>query len=109
MLLDFWGSWCAPCVEAIPKLKAVYDRYENQNFELVGFAAEGESSLRTAVDRYGIEWPQVVDNEVTYSSTFSVRGYPTYYLVGPSGTIVATGDRLREEGFIPVLEEYLGG
>jgi thiol-disulfide isomerase/thioredoxin len=108
VLLDFWGSWCAPCVEAIPKLKAVYDRYENQNFELVGFAAEGESSLRTAVDRYGIEWPQVVDNEVTYSSTFSVRGYPTYYLVGPSGTIVATGDRLREEGFIPVLEEYLG-
>ncbi len=108
ILLDFWGSWCAPCIEAIPKLKAIYDRYKDQNFELVGFAAEGESSLRTAVDRFEIEWPQVVDNEVNYSSTFSVRGYPTYYLVGPSGTIVATGDRLREEGFIPVLEEYLG-
>lgn len=108
VLLDFWGSWCAPCVEAIPKLKVIYDRYKEQNFELVGFAAEGESSLRTAMDRYEIEWPQVVDNEVNYSSTFSVRGYPTYYLVGPSGTIVATGDRLREEGFIPVLEEYLG-
>jgi len=108
VLLDFWGSWCAPCVEALPKLKEVYDRYRDRNFEIVGFAAQDESSLRNAVDQYGINWPQVVDNEADYSSTFSVRGYPTYYLVGPSGTILATRERLREEGFIPVLEEYLG-
>ena len=107
VLLDFWGSWCAPCVEAIPKLKEVYDRYRGQNFEIIGFAYQGEASLRKAMDQYETEWPQIVDDEGEYSTRFLVRGYPTYYLVNPSGTIVTTGDRLREEGFMSVLEEYL--
>jgi len=108
VLLDFWGSWCAPCVEALPKLKEVYDRYADRNFEIVGFAAQDDSSLRDAVDQYGIDWPQVADEDGDYGSAFLVRGYPTYYLVGPDGTIVATNERLREDGLRSVVEEYVG-
>ena len=108
VLLDFWGSWCAPCVEALPKLKEVYDRYADRNFEIVGFAAQDDSSLRNAVDQYGIDWPQVADEDGDYGSAFLVRGYPTYYLVGPDGTIVATNERLREDGLRSVVEEYVG-
>lgn len=107
VLLDFWGSWCAPCVEAIPKLKEVYDRYRDQNFEIVGIAAEGEASVQNATDRFGIEWPQVADEDGSYSSMFLVQGYPAYYLVGPDGTVLATGKQLRKNGFDSVLDEYL--
>ncbi|WP_103018830.1 TlpA family protein disulfide reductase [Salinibacter altiplanensis] len=63
--------------------------------------------MRDAADRFGIEWPQVADEDGGYSSMFLVHGDPTYYLVGPDGTALATGERLREEGFEPILDEYL--
>jgi len=107
VLLDFWGSWCASCVESLPTLKAAYDQFKTKDFEIVGFAAQGEASLRSALDQYDIEWPQVVDDDGTYSSTFRVRGYPTYYLVDPNGTVVATSTQINEEGLLPVLRKHL--
>jgi len=108
VLLDFWGSWCAPCVEALPKLEEAYDRFAGDEFELVGFASENnEESLERALDAFDISWPQVLDDEGTYSTKFQVRGYPTYYLVDPEGTVVAMGDELRGDRLIPTLKKYL--
>lgn len=107
VLLDFWGSWCAPCITALPKLAEAYDRFGGDQFEIVGFAYESESSLRTTIEEHDIAWPQVLDDGGTYSTQFAVRGYPTYYLVDPNGTVVATGSDLRGDGLMQTLEALL--
>jgi thiol-disulfide isomerase/thioredoxin len=107
VLLDFWGSWCAPCITALPKLADVYERFDRERFEIVGFAYESEASLRQTMDDYDINWPQVLDTDGAYSAQFAVRGYPTYYLVGPDGTVVATGGDLRGDNLVDTLESFL--
>lgn len=108
VLLDFWGSWCGPCIEEIPLLKRAYRRFQSENFEMVGFAYESRSSLQRLLDKIDLPWPQVLDDTGSYSSKFLVSGYPTHYLIGPDGTLLEKGYSLRGEKLIDTLEKYLG-
>jgi len=108
VLLDFWGSWCAPCIDALPKLADAYERFGGEQFELVGFAYESKESLTNALKRHEeITWPQILDDAGDYSTQFAVRSYPTYYLIDPEGIVVATGSELRGENLVETLEDFL--
>lgn len=107
VLLDFWGSWCGPCIEAMPLLKKAYHRFRHQNFEIIGFAYESEESLDQALKEYRLPWPQVLDEAGNYSSLFRVRGYPSYFLIGPDGTVLEMDRSLKGDQLIPTLEKYL--
>lgn len=108
VLLDFWGSWCGPCIEALPEMKRVYEQFGSKNFEIIGFAYEDQSSLERALEKYELPWPQVTDQNGEYSYKFRVRGYPSYYLVNPEGVIVEMGNALRKNNLRNTLEKYLG-
>lgn len=107
MLLDFWGSWCGPCIDGIPHLQKAYQQFNDHNFEMVGFAYQSRESLDKSLEEYELPWPQIVDAKRVYSTKFLVRGYPTYYLIGPDGTVLESGSSLRGEQLIPTLEKYL--
>lgn len=107
VLLDFWGSWCGPCIEEIPLLQKAYQQFKDKNFEIIGFAYVDGPSLDKAMEEYEILWPQVLDEKGDYSSKFLVRGYPTYYLIGPNGNILEMGNDLRGDKLISTLEQYL--
>lgn len=107
VLLDFWGSWCGPCIEIIPLLKKAYHRFKDQNLEIIGFAYDSEESLEQALGEYRLPWPQVLDDTGDYSLLFRVRGYPTHYLISPGGQILETEYALREGRLISTLEKYL--
>lgn len=107
LLIDFWGSWCGPCIEELPLLQKVYRRFKSENFELVGFAYENRTSLQKALEKFDLPWPQILDDKGAYSSRFLVRGYPTHYLIGPDGTLLEEGNSLRGDRLIETLEKYL--
>jgi len=107
LLMDFWGSWCGPCIEALPLLKEVYQHFQSENFEMVGFAYESRASLDKALEKYSLPWPQVLDDKGTYKTRFLVQGYPTHYLIGPEGKVLAMGNELRGKKLIKTLEKYL--
>lgn len=107
LFLDFWGSWCGPCIEALPLLKDVYQHFQSENFEMVGFAYESRASLDKALEKYRLPWPQVLDEKGTYKTRFLVQGYPTHYLIGPEGKVLAMGEELRGKKLIKTLEKYL--
>jgi thiol-disulfide isomerase/thioredoxin len=66
VLIDFWATWCAPCVEEQPELKTLYETYneqvKNNTFEILGVSLDkSKESWQKAIDRFQINWIQVSD------------------------------------------------
>lgn len=98
-LLDFWGSWCAPCRASMPHLIDLHNRYKEKGFEIVGIAQEYGKTLeqsqvtwKKAVDELGIHWINVLNNENKETSDivalYGVTGFPTKILVDEQGKII---------------------
>jgi thiol-disulfide isomerase/thioredoxin len=89
VLLDFWATWCGPCIEEFPGLKALYDKTDRSRFEIVGIVGDSEpQTLTDAIEKHGITWPQILSDEIA-GEIYGVTGYPATILVDPEGVIVA--------------------
>ncbi|NGP88468.1 TlpA family protein disulfide reductase [Fodinibius halophilus] len=112
VLLDFWGTWCGPCLKEIPNLKEAYSIFSDKNFEIVGICVDQNiKQVRDFVKERNIKWPQIyepygqVDQPI--SNLYRVTGYPTQYLVNPDGNIVAFGNELKGDQLIKTLNTYI--
>ncbi|TCC97079.1 peroxiredoxin family protein [Pedobacter hiemivivus] len=100
VLLDFWGSWCAPCRAANPHLKELYTTYSAKGFEILGIASEkvsgqtqAEKVWKEAIEKDGLTWTNVLNNEVSMKQDlvqlYGIEAYPTQILLDKEGKIVA--------------------
>lgn len=89
VILDFWGSWCAPCIKGMPELKEIYETYAGR-LEIIGVDCNNtEDRWRSAVSRLQLPWIQVFQPEDgTITATYSVTAYPTKVVINPKGKIV---------------------
>jgi thiol-disulfide isomerase/thioredoxin len=121
VLIDFWGSWCAPCRASHPHLKELYAKYKEKGFEIIGVSqehaetAEERRKLWTdAIAKDGINWLQVMNNENLEKfdavKEFGVLAFPTKILLDRDGNIIGryTGNGAEGEAFAIKLEELLG-
>lgn len=108
VLLDFWATWCKPCLADIPKLKILYEKYKTSGFEIVGMDSEtigdeeGETDLEFAkettarakniVNTRGVTWTQATDQTAVPAAKkiFNVKSLPTKILLDKEGKIIAT-------------------
>ena len=106
VVVDFWATWCVPCIEAIPKLKTLYARYHDQGLEIVNISvdrAEARPALEKLVAKLEIPWPQFFDGKAhatEYAVRYGVQPIPHVLLAGPDGKIVAvnpTPEKLEAE------------
>lgn len=110
VLLDFWATWCGPCIPEIPHLKNLWNEFQDSNFEIVGISLDrNESDLSEFINENEVEWPQVLetdgwDGEIT--KMFNVVGIPRTYLIDPEGVIIAKD--LRGEEMIEEIEKHMG-
>ena len=89
VLYDFWGTWCAPCVAAVPSLRLLGRRMQKDPFVLVSVSTDtDETTLREFIARHEMSWPQVWDKRHELSRKWQVEGYPTYVLVNHEGEII---------------------
>lgn len=89
VLYDFWGTWCAPCVAAVPSLRSMGRRMAKDPFVLVSVSTDtDEATLREFIAKHEMSWPQVWDKRHELSRKWQVEGYPTYVLVNHDGEII---------------------
>lgn len=91
ILIDFWGTWCGPCVAAVPGLRAISKRMEKDPFVLVSVSTDDdEAVLRDFIAKNRMTWPQVWDKDREVTRKWRVESFPTYLIVSPEGEIVYT-------------------
>ncbi len=112
VLLDFWATWCGPCVAEIPHLKAVQDRFgKDDRFALVSLSLDAEAAEPTRFAREkGMTWTQGFLGQGAndpVSKAYGVESIPSTFLIGPDGKIIAVG--LRGPAIGEAVARALGG
>jgi len=106
-ILDFWASWCQPCVKEMPNMVALYERFHDKGLGIVGISLdEDHEQWVKAIKTLGMTWPQVSDLKGWNSyaaQMFRVQAIPHMIVVDKNGTILKSG--LRGEA----LETFIAG
>ncbi|MDR0798204.1 MAG: AhpC/TSA family protein [Dysgonamonadaceae bacterium] len=108
VLLDFWASWCTPCLKEMPAIRELYDQYKNKNLVIIGISLdENKTEWLNAVQKFKMSWIQLSDHEGNNiaSSLYRVTTIPHTVLIDPQGTIIAKD--LRGEELNKQLAELL--
>jgi len=89
VLLDFWATWCVPCVKAIPELNAVYASRRERGVEVVGLAIDDLEADELAIwlEEKGVRYP-VVRGGSELAEAYGAIQFPTHVLVSPEGEIL---------------------
>ena len=91
VLLDFWAVWCAPCIAEMPNVKQVYDKYKDDNFQIIGISLDqSRDKLVGYLEKEGITWPQVFDGngwQNRVAQMYGINAIPHMYLIDGDGVI----------------------
>ena len=91
VLLDFWATWCKPCVEAMPELESWHREYGPKGLTVIGISVDGPrnfAKVRPFVAGKGITYPIVLDSDGRLQQLYHVLAVPTAFLIDTTGTIV---------------------
>ena len=95
VLLDFWGTWCGPCLAEFPTLRTARERFAERGFEILGIDYEkGGGTLahaRAVVTKRNVTWPNAAPETVKelVEDVLRITAFPSKILVGPDGRVVA--------------------
>ncbi|MDE6040077.1 MAG: AhpC/TSA family protein [Muribaculaceae bacterium] len=100
-LVDFWASWCGPCMRQLPVLKEIYNEYKDQGLEVLGVAVWDEpEATKEAIVKHDLPWKTFIDAQTIPTDLYGITGIPCIILFGSDGTIISRdkqGDELKAD------------
>lgn len=127
VLIDFWATWCGPCIAELPNIKEVYAKYHDRGFEIIGITLENarfsptdsaeqhgeklaaaKAKLADFVAKNAMPWPQYVDGlywKNPFAQTYGINSIPAMFLLDREGKVVST--RARGPELARLVERYL--
>jgi thiol-disulfide isomerase/thioredoxin len=117
VVIDFWATWCGPCVAEMPEMKKLYAEYKDKGVEFIGVSLDspedqgGLKKLKEFVAEKQITWPQYYQGkgwESEFSRSWGINGIPTLFIVDAEGNLHSTQARGQLESLIPELLKKAG-
>lgn len=107
VLLDFWASWCGPCLAEVPNLKAIYEKHHDKGLEILGVSLdEKDTAWKAAIEKKGLNWRHVSSLKgwkCPVAQRYKVTGIPRMYIIDAQGKIIAQD--LRGEKLARKMDE----
>jgi thiol-disulfide isomerase/thioredoxin len=111
VLVDFWATWCGPCVAEIPHVKEAYQKYHDKGFEIIGISFDREKDKEKLIDftkEKGMTWPQYFDGKYwnnDFGQRFNIHSIPAMWLFDKNGNLAEANAREDLAGKVAKLLE----
>lgn len=104
-VIDFWATWCKPCIKSIPKFVEMYDKLDEQGVNFIGISVDGPrnlSKVKPFAKSLGIDYPVLLDTDNTLMARLRVQAVPTLLIVNSEDEVV-----YLHEGYAPGEEKMI--
>ena len=109
VLVDFWATWCETCMQEMPQIRTVYNKYHEKGFEIIGVSLDtDESQFVTTIENFKMKWPQFFDGQYfqnELAEKYNVSAVPVTYLIDKKGVIFWKG--IGSEQLADAVEKLL--
>jgi thiol-disulfide isomerase/thioredoxin len=107
VLIDFWATWCGPCIGELPHVLDAYRKFHDKGFEIVGISFDQDKAkLEQLTKAKGMTWPQYFDGKGwknDYGVKYGIHGIPTMWLIDKQGKLATTNARTDLAGQVEKL------
>jgi thiol-disulfide isomerase/thioredoxin len=97
VLVDFWATWCGPCIAELPHVLSTYRKHHDEGFEIVGISLDSDrEKLNAFIKERGMTWPQYFDGQgwqTKLAQEYGVNSIPATFLLDAEGKVIAKGLR----------------
>ena len=103
ILLDFWATWCGPCIASFPHLESLQREYES-DMQVIALSKESQNKISTFLEKKNFELPFFIDKNESLNSLFAIESIPLSVLISSKGKFLWAGS---SDGVNVVIDEYL--
>ena len=110
VLIDFWATWCGPCIRAIPELNSFHEKFK-ENLVVIGISDEYKEKINN-FKKVKIEYYSAIDTNETLKNIYQVKGIPHCVLIDPDGIVrwegfpTLKGEELTEKVISEIIAKY---